>query len=209
MNFSHKIFLITCLLSSGNLSFALGENMWQTRDQQGAKLLSQGRAKQAETTFKNNHWQGVSQFKSAQYKKAVNTFNSLPKTANSFYNLGNALAHTKQYEKAIEAYKQSLKLNPSDLDAAHNKKLLEDLIKKQNKKDENKKDQNKKDQDKKDQDKKDQDKQPQNMSSQNKKREKDEAQKQQLKRVPDNPGGLLKQKFMRDYIKRHPQQRWY
>ena len=31
---------------------------------------------------------------------------------------------------------------------------------------------------------------------------------QQLKRVPDNPGGLLKQKFLRDYINRHPEQRW-
>ena len=296
MKLTNKFKVILVLLLPFKISFALSSNLWQTPDQQGSKLLSQGKAKQAATTFGNRHWQGVSQFKSAQYKKAIKTFSSLPKSDKSFYNLGNALAHTGAYEKAIAAYKKSLKLNPHDQDTLHNKKVLEDLLKKQkkqkeqdkkdqgkkdqdnkdqskkdqdnkdqSKKDQDNKDQNKKDQGKKDQSKKDQDNKDQNKKDQNKKdqgkkdqskkdqdnkdqskkdqgkkdqgkkdqgkkdqdnkdqskkdhnqplkndknREKSEAQKQQLKRVPDNPGGLLKQKFMRDYIKRHPQQRWY
>jgi len=133
MKINHKFKIIFILLLPVKISFAQNYNLWQTPDQQGAKLLSQGKAKQAADTFKNRHWQGVSQFKSAQYKKAIKSFSSLPKSAKSFYNLGNALAHTGAYEKAIAAYKESLKFNPQDQDALHNKKILEDLLKKQKK----------------------------------------------------------------------------
>jgi len=39
-----------------------------------------------------------------------------------------------------------------------------------------------------------------------KEREKQQALRQWLNRVPDNPGGLLKQKFQRDYMRRQAQQ---
>jgi len=42
---------------------------------------------------------------------------------NTYYNLGNTLYQAQQYEAAIEAYKEALRLNPSDLEAKQNLEL--------------------------------------------------------------------------------------
>ena len=42
---------------------------------------------------------------------------------NSFYNLGNTLFNAQQFEPAIEAYKEALRLNPDDEQAKHNLEL--------------------------------------------------------------------------------------
>ena len=226
---STKPLLLLCAYLISNQ--VLASNAWQTPDQQAAKLLAQGKAKEAERLFETPHWQGVAQFKSAQYEKAIKTFESLPKSSQSSYNLGNALAHTGKYEKAIKAYNDAIKRSATNSDAIENKKIVEDLLKKQkkdnksnnnndqdkqnqdkqnqDKQNQDKQNQDKKNKDKQNQDKQNQDKQNQDKQNQaNKNREKNQAEMQQLKRVPDNPGGLLKQKFLRDYINRHPEQRW-
>lgn len=50
--------------------------------------------------------------------------------AEAFYNLGNAQFKQKKYKEALESYKQSLRLNPSDQEAKYNyaytKRLLDD-----------------------------------------------------------------------------------
>ena len=67
--------------------------------------------------------------------------------AEAFYNLGNAQFKQQKYQEALESYKQSLRLNPSDMEAKYNyaytKRLL-DQNKDQNQ-DQNK-DQNQNDQ---------------------------------------------------------------
>jgi hypothetical protein len=42
---------------------------------------------------------------------------------NSLFNLGNTFFQTEQFETAIEAYKEALRLNPDDVDAKHNLEL--------------------------------------------------------------------------------------
>jgi Ca-activated chloride channel family protein len=71
----------------------------------------------------------------------------------------------------------------------------------QDKNDQDKKDQDKKDQDKKDQDKKDQDKAAVSASS-SEQREQQQEKDQWLRLIPDDPGGLLREKFMRDHLRR-------
>ena len=44
-------------------------------------------------------------------------------TENIFYNQGNALFNTQEFESAIEAYKETLRANPGDVDAKHNLEL--------------------------------------------------------------------------------------
>jgi len=87
----------------------------------------------------------------------------------------------------------------------------------QNKQDQNKQDQNKQDQNKQDQNKQDQNKQDQNKQDQNKQdkipeshsqsqsqteREQQHAKEQWLRLIPDDPGGLMREKFLRDYLSR-------
>ncbi|MEG0498596.1 MAG: tetratricopeptide repeat protein, partial [Alistipes sp.] len=95
--------------------------------------------------------------------------------AEAFYNLGNAQFKQKKYKEALESYKQSLRMNPSDKEAkfnyAYTKRLLD-----QNK-DDQKKDQNKDKNKDKDQQKQDQDK-DQQKQDQNKDQDKDQKQDQ-------------------------------
>jgi len=117
--------------------------------------------------------------------------------AKSWYNLGNTYLSQKQYEKSIAAYIQSLKHDPTDMDAKYNLTYARKMLKKQKQqqkkqkqnkknnkqnKDQNKKDQNKKDQNKKDQQKKNQDKNKQQnkQQQQDQKQNKSERKKQQI-----------------------------
>ncbi|MDR0510552.1 MAG: tetratricopeptide repeat protein [Rikenellaceae bacterium] len=109
-------------------------------------------------------------YKQGNYDAAAQGFAALASdTANvhaplSYYNQGNALFQQKKYQEAIEAYKNSLRLNPSDREAKFNlayaKKMLEQQQDQDNK--DNKDDKNKdKDKDKDQQDQQDQQQQQQ------------------------------------------------
>ncbi len=96
------------------------------------------------------------------------------KKSASLYNLGNSLLNNKKIEESIEAYKNSLKLNPGNKEAKYNLAYAQDLLRqqkqqqqkdqkdKENKKD-NKKEDQKKDQNK-DQNKNQDKKQDQNQN---------------------------------------------
>ena len=51
--------------------------------------------------------------------------------ASAFHNVGNALMEEKNYEKSVEAYKNSLKANPKDDDTRYNLAVAQYLMKKQ------------------------------------------------------------------------------
>jgi Ca-activated chloride channel family protein len=94
------------------------------------------------------------------------------KKSAGFYNMGNSLLNNNKVEESIQAYKNSLKLNPGDKQAKYNLAYAQDLLKKQQQqqKDQQNKDNNK--EDKKQDQNKDQ-KQDQNKD------QKDEKQQQQ------------------------------
>jgi len=93
--------------------------------------------------------------------------------AHAYHNIGNTYLEEKKWEEAIAAYKQALRLNPTDADTKYNLAYAQAMLKKnggdKNNKDKDKKDKDKKDQDKKDQDKKEQDKKDQDKKDQDKK----------------------------------------
>lgn len=98
----------------------------------------------------------------AKYKfaSAVEVANTKEEKHKAFHNLGNAFMLEKNYQGAVDAYKNALRNNPLDDETRYNyalakKKLKENPPKKDKDKD---KDKDKKDEDKKDKDKKDQDK---------------------------------------------------
>ena len=100
------------------------------------------------------------QLLAGQGEKMIETPEGKARLAEIYHNVGNIGMQSKEYAKSVEAYKQSLRLNPKDDETRYNlalaQKLLHDQQNQQNE-DQNQ-DQNKDDQQKQ-QDKKDQNKQ--------------------------------------------------
>ncbi|MGQ3889204.1 tetratricopeptide repeat protein [Legionella sp. CNM-1927-20] len=292
-----RLFKLLLLLIACNSYAFTWQDLWLTKDQQGERLMQKGQFKKAQTTFNKPAWRASAAYRAGDYQKAAQTFGTL-QTEQGYYNQGNALAHLGKYEEAIKAYNQALTLNPANKDALYNRRLLEDLLKKQKEKQANSQQnkqqqtnnqqQDKNRQDKQGQQNKQQDKQSQNsaanqnkdkqsqqqnnnqqpqseqslnsqekqnqldkqsdsQTSENKQnnnnknqpanqdkqepakqnkqepkeqamqasktmqspqeQEKEQAKEQWLRLIPDDPGGLLREKFLRDYIRR--QHGWY
>lgn len=103
--------------------------------------------------------------------------------AAGWYNLGNSLLQAKKLKESIEAYKNSLKLNPGNTEAKYNLGFAQNLLKQQeqqqqqqNKQD---KDQNK-DQNKDQKDKEDQNKDQENQDKNDKQQQQQQKEQQQI-----------------------------
>lgn len=73
----------------------------------------------------------------------------------AYHNMGNVFMKSKEYQKAVDAYKEALRNDPADEETRYNLALAKEMLKKQQEEDQ-KNDQNKDDQDK--EDKKEEDK---------------------------------------------------
>ena len=106
-----------------------------------------------------------------------------PAAADFYYNLGNVAMAKEEYQKAVDAYKQSLLRNPGDVEAKENyiyakAKLKEQQDQQQN--DQNNQDQNNQDQNNQDQNNQDQNQNnDQNQNDDQKKDQQDQNQDQQ------------------------------
>ena len=79
-----------------------------------------------------------------QYTLSLNKQNDPLKKSQIFHNIGNLMMAAQTYDKAVEAYKMSLRLNPSDNETRYNLALAQALLKKNPpKKDDKKQDQQK------------------------------------------------------------------
>ena len=129
-----------------------------------------------------------------QYELALaNKKISKEELAKVYHNMGNALLKDKKYEESIEAYKQSLKLNPNDNDTRYNLAYAQAMLRQQQqqqsddkKNDKDKQDKNNKDQKQdKQQEKKDQQKeeqQKQDQQQQDQANQKEDQKKEQAKK---------------------------
>ena len=105
-------------------------------------MFYQGETDYASKLFEDNEWKATAAYRSGDYEKAAEQFAKKDNTRANF-NRGNALAFTGRLQDAIDAYEKVLSDNPKHKDAKFNKKLVEDLLKKQNKSQQNKQQQNK------------------------------------------------------------------
>ena len=184
-------------------------DLWFTADQQGQHSMSKADYRKAQQQFERRDWAATAAYRAGDYKTAAQLFQQRA-SADDYYNHGNALAHLGQYEEALKAYNQALKLNPQHEDARFNHKLISDLLKKDQEKKQNKEqDKDKQDKDKQDKDKQDKDKQDKQQSEAERaaEKEKEQAKQQWLRLIPDDPGGLIREKFLRDHIRR--ERGWY
>ena len=102
-----------------------------------------------------------------------------PAAADYYYNLGNIAIAKEDYQKAVDAYKQSLLRNPGDLDAKENYIYAKEKLKQQQQQQQQNQDQQNQDQNQ-DQNQNDQDK-DQNKDNQNDKNDQNQDNKDQNK----------------------------
>ena len=113
-----------------------------------------------------------------QYEAALSREKNREMAAADFHNIGNIFMNNKEYQKSVEAYKKSLRLNPNDDETRYNLALAQKLLENQQNQDQNK-DQDKQDQNKDEQQKQDQQKQEQQQDKQ------DQQQQQQQQQNPN------------------------
>jgi tetratricopeptide (TPR) repeat protein len=158
---------------------------------------------------------GDAMYEQENYEESTNLFTEVVERSSesdqksaAYYNLGNTFMKEKKYKESIDAYKNSLRLNPTDANSKYNleyarKKLNEQQEQEQQNQDQDKEDKednkdkkdkdkknDKKNQDKKDQEKekKDQDNKDQNKGEDKKDQQKEEPQqisKQDAQRMLD------------------------
>ena len=128
----------------------------------------------------------------------------------AFHNMGNVFMKNKEYEKAVEAYKEALRNNPDDEETRYNLALAKELLKKEKENQKNEDNQDNQDQqDQKEQNQDQQDNQGQQEQDQNKQeqdpdkegdQEKEEnkegqgEEKQEQQKEPEQKEGEPKQK---------------
>lgn len=135
MNKIITLFFLTMLFASP--TFAQNENPLIRK---GNKLYEEGKYKDAEIDYRKAIEQkpgsvkgaynlGNSLYRQENYDEAIRNFSDAGRLmkdldtsqkAATFHNLGNALLKGGKLEESIEAYKQSLRLNPKDEDTRYN-----------------------------------------------------------------------------------------
>lgn len=153
-------------LSDGNKEFAKKEYAEAEANYRVSKGINSKRATASynlgNAIYKQNQ-PGEAKF---AYAKAIETAKGKQQKYRAFHNIGNVFMKEKDYEKAVDAYKNALRNNPKDEETRYNyalaKKLLKDDAQGNDKKDDKKnkgeskdKDQNKDKKDNKDQNKQD------------------------------------------------------
>ena len=182
--------------------------------EKGNALYDEGKFGEAEMTYREGQEEGADPFisgfnlgdalfKQERYEEAANLFQSLPnltddkeQKASAYHNLGNSFLKAQKFQESVDAYKQSLRNNPRDLETKYNlayaKRMLQQQQEQQQKQDQNQ-DKNE-DQEKKD-DQQKQDKQQQDQKQDEKKddEQKQDQQQQQEQEQPEKPQRLLQE----------------
>ncbi|WP_180236480.1 vWA domain-containing protein [Marinicella litoralis] len=255
------ILMVLCLgfMLNTQPSHALSWNdLWLNQDQQAFKQLESAPS-EAFNQAKNQQIKAAAAYKKEDYKTATQLYPESGQSLADYYNRGNALAQSGQFEAAIKSYEQALTYDPDDEDTLYNKKIVEEAMNQQQQQQdqENQENQENQDSEQNEQDQQEQQSQENQESSEQEKQEQEQqAQKDQqaqaadqqeneeqqseeqqqaeqqenpqdqeeieltpeekaldaeekqameqwLRRIKDDPGGLMRRKFLYQYHKRN------
>jgi len=96
--------------------------LFVTADQKAYALYEKKEYQQAAGYFEDHSFKGAAYFKNGNFKEAVLVYQNLSDKVGK-YNLGNAQVMLGNYDKAIEAYKVALEIDPNFTEAKENLKL--------------------------------------------------------------------------------------
>ena len=130
-------------------------------------------------------------------ESVMKTKNGTARLAQTYHNLGNIFMQKKDYGQSVEAYKQSLRINPYDDETRYNLALAQKLLKDQQQQQQN---QDQQDKDKKDEEKQEQDKQNQQQQQQqdDQKQNKTQEQPQQNEQMSKDNAQQMLDAFLQD-----------
>lgn len=198
-------------------------DLWLRADQRGAALFEQQQFAAAATTFADPNWQGSAYYRAQKYVEAEQAF-AVVDTPQATYNRANALAQQQKFAEAIALYEKVLAEDAQYEDAKFNRDLLKKYLEQQQQDQQSQSKQQ--DQEQNQEQNQDQNQEQQSDQSEKsateaaqkeddqpppkpqaqaaaerKQQESKQSQQQWLKQIPDDPGGLLKQKFLRDHLR--------
>ncbi|MGI9279044.1 MAG: vWA domain-containing protein, partial [Endozoicomonas sp.] len=124
------VFLVAAILPSPPAEALEWDSLWKNTNQQAMEALNNKESEQAAEKFTRPDWKGEALYQAEQYEQAASEF-AKSKTADGFYNQGNALAKAGKLDEAQKAYDKALELAPDMEDAKANKKLVDALKKQQ------------------------------------------------------------------------------
>ena len=128
------VLLLACLpMLPTTAEAGVWQNLWQRPDQQAAQALREGHPEQARQLARDPAWRGVAAYRAGDYAAAAEDLQHAS-GSDAAYDRGNALAKAQQYQEAIEAYDDALKLDPANADARANRNAVEDWLRQQKKK---------------------------------------------------------------------------
>lgn len=110
-------------------------DLWLTRDQQGRRAFENSDYSRAATLFADPMWRGAALYRAGKFADSVDAFAQV-KSAESYYDQGNALAHLDKLEEAAASYKQALKLRSDWQQAQDNLAVIEKILGDRKKQDE-------------------------------------------------------------------------
>ncbi len=214
-----------------NLEAGAWESLWKRPNQIARESYDSEQYQRAANIAQDPFLEGMAYYRMDEFEVAERYF-SQQDTADAHYNRGNALARQNKLEEGIAAYDRALTLDPDMEDAAYNKALLEDALKQQQEQQQQEQD-NQNESDEQEQTESDQQETPeesegeseeqqseQQQSSEQESEQSEESElsdrelseeekqalEQWLRRVPDDPGGLLRRKFMLEHRRRLAEQ---
>lgn len=181
-----RIFIILMLIEFSVHAFSW-QDLWATDDQQAQVLMNKGQYKLAEKKFRQTDWKASAAYRAGNYQQAAREYESL-KSEQGYYNQGNALAHLGQYEAAIKAYDQALRLNSHNEDALYNRKIVQALLKKDKQKEQDNDQQSKDQRSQKDKNQQAKDQQNQSKDQQSNDQKNQQNKNQQNQKNKDQQG---------------------
>lgn len=219
------------LMVSNDARAGLWEDLWASKDQQAQAALQQQRPADAAVLAKDPAIAGEAFYRSGDFPGAGQSWSQLDE-ADSHYNRGNAMAQAGEFESALAAYDAALALEPDMEDAMFNRELVEQMKQEQEQQQQEQEDQegessedqsgdeseqseqgeeeSSEDQQDGEQNEEESDEQQEGEQSepsesemeQNWSEEDAQAMEQWLRRIPDDPGGLLRRKFRNQHQRR-------
>lgn len=212
----HKLIIAFLLVSPGILfaqkaerkNVRTGNNFYKEEKYTEAEIAYRKSLEVNPKSVEGTYNLGNSMYKQKKYPEAAEQYQLIAgqekdpaRLAQAFHNLGNISMQSKEYAKSVEAYKQALRLNPTDDETRYNLALAQKLLsdQQQQNQDQNKDNQ---DQDKKDQDKDQNKDQQQNQDKQEQqkddKKDKTQEQPQQNEQMSQDNAQQMLDAFLQD-----------